>query len=735
MAGLMQSCVSDEPFANGEGEGMLRMKLSVNANLTRAEFDSDSLRSGCVLYISGNEGLLYKYRGIENVPERIPMKSGNYTAEAWTGDSVPASFDKRFFKGFKKFQITQGNESSVVVTCRVANVVVSVNPETIDEEYMKDWKITVSNSSGSLEFNNDNMSYAKGYFMMPNRDIKVSDEGVELRDEEGWPLYTNLTYRIEGKTASGTDFVKEGMIEGIKKNGIVEHAHDYILNIQYNPEYEEQGGAFITVTVNDYEEVVSQEVGLYSRPAIKGVGFEIDNLVKNTEGNFREHIVKVSGFGSLTNVKLSSTDYQTLNLPSNSVDLINIAPAARQELEDSGIKWEVSTNESRNLQTCYISFTEEFLNRIPTRDGEAYAINIFAKDSYGKQFDTNLRLGVGEVEEDAIVFEQAGEGNLMGILSRRAIITGKILVDAVNPTLEYRVKGSASNWNSVKIDMTRAASSEFAVTLNDLSPDTEYEYRGVADDFQSQPMTFRTEKTFVIPNASMENWTSIKSKFSNNNIQNPSAKSEVDFWDTGNHGSSTMQGTLLTEGSTTMKNKGEKSARLNSKFVGLLTFGKLAAGNLFVGAYAGTDGTDGIIDFGREYDGSHPDALKVWVNYRPVAVGSKYAGSHLKAGDLDNGHIYVAFTTEKIHVETKNKSTLFNQEDPRVLAYGDFTFTENYGEEGQLKELTIPLSWKASARTVKPVYIVIVCSASKYGDYFEGGDGSVMYVDDFELVY
>ncbi|MDE5712626.1 MAG: PCMD domain-containing protein, partial [Muribaculaceae bacterium] len=30
---------------------------------------------------------------------------------------------------------------------------------------------------------------------------------------------------------------------------------------------------------------------------------------------------------------------------------------------------------------------------------------------------------------------------------------------------------------------------------------------------------------------------------------------------------------------------------------------------------------------------------------------------------------------------------------------------------------------------------VIVCSASKFGDYFCGSSSSVMYVDDFELVY
>jgi hypothetical protein len=37
--------------------------------------------------------------------------------------------------------------------------------------------------------------------------------------------------------------------------------------------------------------------------------------------------------------------------------------------------------------------------------------------------------------------------------------------------------------------------------------------------------------------------------------------------------------------------------------------------------------------------------------------------------------------------------------------------------------------------TMKDMYIILVASSSKYGDYFTGGDGSVMYIDDFELVY
>ena len=42
---------------------------------------------------------------------------------------------------------------------------------------------------------------------------------------------------------------------------------------------------------------------------------------------------------------------------------------------------------------------------------------------------------------------------------------------------------------------------------------------------------------------------------------------------------------------------------------------------------------------------------------------------------------------------------------------------------------------KYSSTQRVPKYILITASASKYGDYFTGGNGAVLYVDDLELMY
>ena len=50
-----------------------------------------------------------------------------------------------------------------------------------------------------------------------------------------------------------------------------------------------------------------------------------------------------------------------------------------------------------------------------------------------------------------------------------------------------------------------------------------------------------------------------------------------------------------------------------------------------------------------------------------------------------------------------------------------------------LMEFTIPLDYKDKAKI--PSNIILVASASRYGDYFTGGAGSTMWVDDIELIY
>ncbi|MDE5806863.1 MAG: PCMD domain-containing protein, partial [Muribaculaceae bacterium] len=318
--------------------------------------------------------------------------------------------------------------------------------------------------------------------------------------------------------------------------------------------------------------------------------------------------------------------------------------------------------------------------------------------------------------------------------------------------IEYRESG-ASDWTKVsakgKNSLRRKVSSgssradkvAFSVNLTGLKPSTTYEYRSYCDGYEgSSVLTFSTESPFEIPNASFESWSSYSAStlLGTKSVVLPGGEGNKDlsFWGSGNEGAATAN-LVLTNKNTDIKHTGSASARLESK----TAMGMLAAGNVFVGSYVKTDGTNGVLSLGRSYNGSHPNMLRVWANYRPGTVGSvkdenaEFLPANFKGGQ-DHGQVYVALTTEPVEIRTNpSNRKLFDPEDPVVLAYGEKTLTSKFGPDGELAALEVPITYNERAKTQRPMYLVIVVSASKYGDYFSGAAGSVFYLDDFELVY
>ncbi|MCM1152035.1 MAG: DUF4493 domain-containing protein [Muribaculum sp.] len=739
LAGLTQSCSTEEPFSS-QGDGELRMSMVINSDVTRADADVDALRSNCVVYISGQNGLLHKWKGLENVPESLMLKGGQYVAEAWTGDSVSASFDKKFYRGYQPFTIQSG-VNSVVVNCKIANVVVSINPATIDPDLMKDWKITVANSRGSLDFDADNMDYAKGYFMMPNAD-------------------TELVYTITGTNTEGNPFTHTGKIEN------PERAHEYVLNVTYNPEYEELGGSFVTITINDEEILVEDEIPLYSRPAVKGVGFEADKQIMGSAGAFSDKILKVTAFGGIENLHLATDEPQAFAFLNHDTDLINMTEDVASEVKEAGLKWDYKYNAERNLATSYITLTKELLNTLPERDSE-YTLTLTVTDKYGKSNMQSIRIAVGEgaiVIDDPVTIEDAGKDNLLDIGARKATLYGSIVNDeAETPGIRYREAGTSS-WIFVAASQStvnkakrrhlsaaqavRSGGTAFSVTLTNLKPGTRYEYQAASGDFSSESKYFTTESEFVIPNASFETWGtySAKTLLGTKTVIFPGSNREDYFWDSGNEGAATANKTVLNQ-SSDMYHSGSVSARLASTSA----VGVIAAGNIFIGKYVRTDGTDGVLSLGREFNGSHPEKVVVYANYRPGGNVSIKSGNDkyvdVVKGGTDHGQIYVALTTAPIEVRTKASNRKLFPASPtnedgnpaedydKVVAYGQVTWKEAFGPDGGLQRLEIPFTYHSNAKTIKPLYLVIVCSASKFGDFYCGSASSVMYLDDFELVY
>lgn len=303
--------------------------------------------------------------------------------------------------------------------------------------------------------------------------------------------------------------------------------------------------------------------------------------------------------------------------------------------------------------------------------------------------------------------------------------------DNAGLTMEWRVAG-ATDWNVIPYDaLTIDAQDNVTTTLKGLTPNTSYEYRlryinGDAD-VVCEPVAFTTEQQIALYNGGFENWW-MDGKVAYANEQG------VSFWDTSNKGAASFGGSNTTE--TTDANyvhSGSKAARLESKYIVI----KFAAASLYTGSFIELVGTKGAkLNWGVPF-ASRPTALKGYMQYEPASVNRTSSSAPAGApasGEPDQCGMYCALLSEALLVDNTDMSTFPDWEnDSRVIAYGSLPLDQNVHSKGAWKEVNIPLVYNNINK--KPTHLLVVFSASKYGDYFHGGEGSVLYVDDFSLEY
>ena len=316
----------------------------------------------------------------------------------------------------------------------------------------------------------------------------------------------------------------------------------------------------------------------------------------------------------------------------------------------------------------------------------------------------------------------------------------------------YRV-ANAEEWTTVERENINVVDGGFETKINGLSQNTDYEFVAYSGTDISVALNAKTEKKLSLPNSNFEEW-SFPATFNNKTNKSwfPFAEGGVPFWGTGNQGATTIGDKYnLTTPSNDVydSNSSTQSAQLQSKYVVV----KFAAGNIFTGNFIKVAGTNGIIGMGRPF-ASRPAALKGWVKYQQGVVdviGTPPPGVEMVKGETkDQGSIFIALgtwtpekygvskdepttlgTTEIPHiVDTRDPNTFFNKNGEDVVAYGELIINETIDN---WYEFTIPLDY-STTKTI-PTHIIIVGSASRYGDYFTGSSNSVLTLDDLELVY
>lgn len=285
---------------------------------------------------------------------------------------------------------------------------------------------------------------------------------------------------------------------------------------------------------------------------------------------------------------------------------------------------------------------------------------------------------------------------------------------------EYRITGSEA-WTKLPESQVTHNGGAFTGCIMHLSPETSYEVRAYSDDNYGSILSFTTGKELQVPNSDFENWWLDK------RVWCPWAEDGEPYWGTGNQGAATVgqSNTVPTDDTPTGTGR---AAKLETKWIVV----KLAAGNIFTGTYIRTDGTNGVLSFGRPFT-ERPVRVQGMYKYTGAIIDRASNEFKNLIGQPDTCSVWAALidSDEPYEIRTNpNNRRLFDPDGPEVIAYGQLLNAETITS---YVPFDFELKYKSTSRV--PKYLIICASASKYGDYFTGGAGATMYIDDIKLVY
>lgn len=739
MACLCLACSRDDR-ALLDGEGTLRLRAQVNDEvqiISRAgapegeTSPEEELKKNCRVRIYKGEKLIYKHAGWNATLQEpgLSLSGGAYRVRIISGDSVDASFDKKYYEGNESFEIRQAQTTPVEVVCNVMNTLAKVVFDASLEPYLEKGEVSVAVDvdGGSLTYpyQKEAAEAKTGYYSLP--------QGKEY-----------LICTFTGVAKNGRKFTQTDRIESAKKSTLYTLTYK-ISDLETPAPPTDEGGAFIDLKVDETPLAKKEEeILIYQRPQFRAVNQSEEVDMKQPwflELNSQiQPEVKIYTSTPLAEASVTSEVFTKLGLASAELNLMD--KATRAALLEKGI---MVTSQEKLLTMSW----GNSLNELLQKEGE-HLISYKATDTAVEgntaartnTIDWTISVSNANIRAVNIPYPYQIWADRVTLYAE--VINGRTLDPNAQLSFRYRKKED-SNWiDNIKAKLGEDQKTITSDEIKGLAPGTTYEYQVLeGDKVSNQTCEFTTEAALQLPNSGFENWSGDSPKLIH-------GSGEEMFWDSGNHGSATLKENVTTPDGS-VKHGGNYSAKLESKFVAFWGIGKFAAGNLFIGDYLKTDGTDGILGIGRpmgkDASGrpvtSRPLALRGYIKY--ISGKVDYGKEQIPNGSQDIGIIYMALTDgegkayENSHwsfiIKTKEK-LFFDKNAADVIAYGEKTWEQSTEGEGMIPfEIRFDYDAKPDGRTRIPNRILIVAAASKFGDYFEGSTGSKMWLDDLELIY
>lgn len=668
-------------------------------------------------YKDGTAKSEYTCRHTDIPAEGVSLPVGPYVVKASCGANSEAAFGEPFYTGEASVNIMANTEHTVDLTAYLSNVKVTVDFTDEIKTQFKEYKVTVSNSrGGTLVFSNTatpSTIDSEGYFKVGENETLT------------WTL--DLVNNKDVKY-SATDTYTD-----------VQAREHYNIQFALGEKGEDVGGLYLTIKVDNDTEVKDYFAGVdflgNDGPSIT-VNPEFEELLANEDvtipyGVEESKVVTLTATKGLKSVVISHCDQNLYarGLP-YFTELSGAKPAQISALETIGIK--ASATSYGVYEPVTVDVTG-FMASLPM--DKSYKMDFYIYDVYNHMAHLPLDFSVVvDADADMVKVEPDAES---------AVVTGRWFVNPRPSGLTFWYKeASALSWEEWEPSLVvfDENTMTFTAEITGLNPGADYYVKAVSsDDIETREMSFTTIAPQLY-NMGFEYWH-IDGK-----LYYPypvGASSSEKVWDAANKALTQFGQSSSTTYVTDHVHGGGRAVRMESKSVMGIAF---AAGNIYTGEFVRVNtegGTGAILKWGTPF------------TYRPVALRGWYDYTSTKITDAKDPYTSLKGTPDKCSIvvfltdwdESQVNSELFGDPDERFMIntvsgkFVKFESDEHIIAYGELKsdvttngyvEFVIPLEYRNSR---KPKFAVIACSSSALGDYFTGGKGSVLYVDDLSFEY
>lgn len=667
-------------------QGYLELGVTKNIEVITRSFDVEDQSLAVDICTGTNDSIVKHFDDYNSMAgERVLLEVGTYKVKVTSNENEELDFEEPTFYGeTKDVAITAGKTTPVSVECLLSCVKVTTEFTPPVKSKFKSCVARVSDKSGaSLDYS---MTETRAGYFQP--DYIMVDLTVE--NKEG--LTFKMSKLIENTEARDHYHLVFDLIDSGDNNS----GMDFDISIDTDANEETH-----TVTIPLPETGYGQEA-----PEVQFVGANNEAVTTLTfdKGDPQTLIAKVSseniGLNSVTLLATSSL-FEEQGLPT-SLNLLNLSEEDKVKLIAIGLT--IPTLED-NKKPFEINFSNMVSTYLP---GGQHAFTIVARDEMGHETEAHTISITVNTEVNTHSVE------LSEVWAHYATLRGYVKNATQDQAAAYKFqyKKSADGdeaWQDVTGSVTVGENRNSNITqvVTNLEDSTEYEYRLVANDSPAETMTFTTEYVTALSYGDFED-----------DANGPWNTSSDSYWSSGNN-------TFVQDLASKKNDNNSQVALLKSKKTV-----KFAAGNAFTGTFdLAMLQMAGTVTLGKPFT-ARPSRLKGEYKYTPKTVDN--GGDKISNGSTDQCAIYIVLLTEPIALNTADTKTLDWQSyyKDKIIAVAEL-FRDNATNGYEDFDLKLDY-WKTD---VKPSYIGVLCTSSRYGDYFQGADGSELCIDNFELVY